>query len=67
MYADERVRRFISPLMNIYWFFDATKVLEASIAADVVRGSYTKDDARSDLLLWLVQHPDKRPRKAIPY
>ena len=67
MYKDERVRRFISPLMSIYWFFDAMQVLEMSVAADVLRGTMTKDDARSELLLWVLQQKNKRPRKNIPY
>jgi hypothetical protein len=67
MYEDERVRRFISPLMSMYWFFDAAKVLERNLAAPIVRGSLTKDDARSDLLMWLIQNKDKRPRQPIPY
>jgi hypothetical protein len=67
MYQDERVRRFISPLMNIYWFFDAMKVLDASQTASVLRGSLTKDDARSTLLMWLIENKDKRPRVTLPY
>ncbi|MDQ7037292.1 MAG: hypothetical protein Q9P01_21355 [Anaerolineae bacterium] len=53
--------------MNIYWFFDAPKVLESSLVADILRGSLTKDDARSRLLLWLIENKKKRPRTNIPY
>jgi hypothetical protein len=67
MYDREQTPRFISPIMNIYWFFDADKVLAESLAADIVRDTYTKNDARSRLLYWIVKYKDKRPRQQIPY
>ena len=67
MYDREKTARFISPLMSIYWFFDAQKVLERSVAADLVRGTVLKEDARSRLFQWMVLLPNKRPLRKIPY
>jgi len=67
MYADSRTKVFISPLMNLYWFFDAQKVLDRSLLAEHLRGTLTKDDARAKALKWIVMNPDKRDVKRIPY
>jgi hypothetical protein len=66
-YKDERIHRLISPLMSIYWFFDANKVIERNLVADVVSGTMTKEDARSQLMHWYVRKKDKRHRQKISY
>jgi hypothetical protein len=67
MYEDKRTRVFISPLMSIYWFFDAKVVIKRNLAAEVMRGTITKDEARRNLLLWVRDYKSKRMRKTIPY
>jgi hypothetical protein len=65
---ESRTRVFISPLMSIYWFFDANVVLKRNLAADSMRGTITKDEARHHLLMWVAtQNIQKRRRKSIPY
>lgn len=68
MYPEKRTRVFISPLMNVYWFFDVDVVIKRSLAANSMRGTVTKDEARRNLLMWVVaQNYKKRMRKSIPY
>ncbi len=67
MYDTEKTRRLVSPLMSIYWFFDASVVVERSLCADALRGSVTKDDARMKLLLWLNKQTTERGGKRISY
>lgn len=67
MYRGENTQRFVSPLMGLYWFFDARAVMARSLVLDLVRDSWTKHDALRAYMLWATQHPAKRPRKPIPY
>lgn len=67
MYEAEKTRRLVSPLMSIYWFFDASKVVARSLCAEAMRNSVTKDDARMRLLLWLNKQPTSRGGKRINY
>ena len=67
MYEDKRTRVFISPLMSIYWFFDANVVTKRNLAAESMRGTITKDEARRNLLMWVRDRKGKRMRKSIPY
>jgi len=67
MYENSRTRVFISPLMSIYWFFDANVVTERNFAAQSMRGTITKDEARRHLLTWVSQRKTKRMRRTIPY
>lgn len=67
MYPAERTKVFISPLMSIYWFYNATTVLERNFAAAGARGTYSKDEARSGMLMFISSHPTRRLHKQIPY
>jgi len=67
MYESEGVKRFISPLMNIYWFFDADVVASRSLCREVVAGTKTKIEARDKLIQWMMRYPNRRKRKQIPY
>jgi len=58
---------FVSPLMSMYWFFDSDTVIQQSIAADILRETITKDDARTKIMMWLANHHPARKRRVIPY
>lgn len=61
-------RLFISPLMGLYWFFDADVVVKHSLLAKQIRNEATKNDALLIALNYM--SPDrtrKRPRRQIPY
>ncbi len=48
MYDDYPPRPIlVSPLMSIYWFFDAMAVIKRSLLADEIRHTYTIEDAYS--------------------
>ena len=57
---------FISPLMSLYWFFDAAGVIERSLLAGPLRHT---NSVREALRTYhhVVKHIDVRPRRAIPY
>ncbi|MEO1164112.1 MAG: DUF1152 domain-containing protein [Chloroflexota bacterium] len=67
MYESERVKRFISPLMSIYWFFDADVVASRNLSRDVLKNTQTKDEARDKLIDFMLHYPNRRDRKVIPY
>ena len=67
MYTEERTKVFISPLMSIYWFYDAKVVLERNLAASGARGTHTKDEARTGMLMFISSYPHRRVHKTIPY
>ena len=69
MYDDDRHRTplFISPLMGVYWFFDATIVTKRNLTVDAIKNTVTKDETRRAMLTWFAMHRDKRRRKKIPY
>lgn len=58
---------FISPLMSLYWFFDAAAVLRRNLYADLLRHTLTKEQAY--LVTFMADERPKitRPRRAIPY
>jgi hypothetical protein len=67
MYEDNsRENLYISPLMSLYWFFDANAVVRRSLLADVLRPTDTKQEARKNFVAtrqeWRI-----RPHRAIPY
>ena len=64
---DHRTRLFISPLMGIYWFFDANIVTARNLTVGAIKNTVTKDDTRRAMLTWFAMHRDKRSRKQIPY
>lgn len=71
MYKDDgrhASRLFISPLMGLYWFFDADVVVKQNLLANLIRDEVTKNDALLIALNYMT--PDrtrKRPRRQIPY
>jgi len=70
MYEDDDYRfsrLFISPLMSLYWFFDADVVVKHSLLADEIRYATTKEDAFRTALNFMRGELAKRPRRQIPY
>jgi hypothetical protein len=57
---------FISPLMSLYWFFDANEVIGQSLLVEQFKFTRTKKDA---IAIFMLIHPllDKRPIQRIPY
>jgi len=68
MYEREKTPRFISPLMSLYWFFDADVVAARSLVVPMVRDSMVVEDATQAFIKWsLANRSKQRPRKTIPY
>lgn len=65
--SDADVPIFISPLMSIYWFFDANKVIGRNLLIDELRDTYTKQDAIAIVLRYYREKGIQRRRKSIPY
>lgn len=61
-----RIPILLSPLMSLYWFFEAGAVTRRNILAKLLEDTYTADDALS-----IVMHTraaiQLRPRAALPY
>ncbi len=64
---DRRVRIYVSPLMSLYWFFDAAGVLRRSLIAAALRDSITFHDALSACVRAMNAISTPRPRGSIPY
>lgn len=61
-------RLFISPLMSLYWFFDAGIVAKQSYLTDKLRDALTKEDAMSIVMrIMYKDRSNNRPRRQIPY
>lgn len=58
---------FVSPLMSLYWFFDATAVLLRNLYADLLRNTQTKEQAYIMISLVDGRPAITRARRAIPY
>jgi hypothetical protein len=57
---------FLSPLMSLYWFFDAATVIKRNLIIDLLRPTYTTHEA----MIRVTSHRQQlrpRPRRAIPY
>ena len=68
MYRDNRhMNIFISPLMSLYWFFDANKVIERSFLVPLFKETRSIDQALRILMDFHDRHQPIRPRKNIPY
>lgn len=69
MYDDYPPRPvFVSPLMSLYWFFDATAVIERSLLANVIRSTRTIEDAFSATMRFSRLTGRKfRQSKPLPY
>lgn len=58
---------FISPLMSLYWFFDAAAVLKHNLYADLLRNTITKEQAFAVALAGDGRPKITRARRTIPY
>jgi len=69
MYDDYMPRPvFVSPLMSLYWFYDATAVIKRSLLADVIRPTRTIEDAFAATIHFRKQMMDKaREHRPLPY
>lgn len=65
--TDRELGVFISPLMTLYWFYDAAGVLKRSLIADVIRDALTHNEAFSAVMRWRQTLKEERPRGRIPY
>jgi hypothetical protein len=67
MYDEHRrTTVFISPLMSLYWFFDAQKVVRLSKIADALRSTQTFREAIA-ITMNMMGERISRPCKKIPY
>jgi hypothetical protein len=71
MYPDERYSHFInllvSPLMSLYWFFEAGAVIQHNLLVPLLRDTQSAENAMS---IGMSQHyyvKNKRPRRSLPY
>ena len=59
---------FVSPLMNLYWFFDAKSVIERSMIIDQIRMTVTAQEAFAIVIqLRELLQSHARPHNRIPY
>jgi len=67
MYQEERPTPiFVSPLMSLYLFFDAEKVIARSLIIDALRNTESKSEA-FQRYVHLSRSFNMRPRRKIPY
>jgi hypothetical protein len=66
LYPEDYSQAFISPLMSLYWFFDASTVIERNLLVGQIRHTCTMQEALQ-VLLELRQIVSLRPRRSIPY
>jgi hypothetical protein len=65
--ADQTHPSLISPLMGMYWFFDAAAVMSSSELAPLLAQTQTWEDVRSVAFSYLLRTRHKRPRQSLPY
>lgn len=59
---------FVSPLMSLYWFFDAEAVNRRSVLADVIRDTSTIEDAFEATMKFRVKTAEQaRSHQPLPY
>ncbi|HLA42090.1 MAG TPA: DUF1152 domain-containing protein, partial [Aggregatilineales bacterium] len=70
MYPDDTRHRyinlFISPLMSLYWFFDANVVIQRNLLMNALEDTYIKQEAFTRYVM-LKRTMRTRPRRDIPY
>jgi hypothetical protein len=66
MYNLNRSSVFVSPLMGLYWFFDAPTVIKHNLLIDIVADTQSKEDAFR-LVTSYIRRLNMRPRRSIPY
>lgn len=64
---DKKVSLYLSPLMSLYWFFDARKVIEHNRVIDLIADSMLVEEALQAYLKWAFAQPALRLRRSIPY
>jgi hypothetical protein len=57
---------FLSPLMSLYWFFDAAAVIKRNLIIDLLRPTFTTHEAMIRVATYR-QQLRARPRRTIPY
>jgi hypothetical protein len=68
MYTDYRPRPvFVSPLMSLYWFYDAQKVVDSSLIADDIAQSDSMEQAFRMTTRSINSMKNQLPKKNIPY
>lgn len=68
MYHDYRpLEVFVSPLMSLYWFYDAQYVVESSLIADSIADSGSMEEAFRMTLKLIYNMRGQLPKKEIPY
>lgn len=73
MYEDDdlsgigRTRVLISPLMSVYWFFDAHTVIERNLLIDDLLLTETTQEALAAAMRVSRRIPKQRPRQSLPY
>jgi hypothetical protein len=71
MYPDDpetsQAAVFVSPLMSLYWFFDARAVIARSLIMDLLRDTDEVREAFLRYFVWVRERLNIRPRREIPY
>ena len=71
LYDDDlKTRLFISPLMSLYWFFDATTVIQHNQIIPLIQTDETVTNAIQTVMRYSLQKRQAkqiRPKKPIPY
>jgi hypothetical protein len=69
LYHDyQKLEVFVSPLMSLYWFFDAETVIKNSDIIPNIRDSITIEQAfKKSIELREAMQPVARPHNTIPY
>ncbi len=66
MYGEDRTTVLISPLMALYWFFDARTVIARNLLIPRIGGTQTTTQAIM-ICASLKNEINQRPRRALPY
>ncbi len=68
LYSDDKMLPiFISPLMSLFWFFNAQIVFERNMLTQKLISTQTATECRNIGMMRYVSEPQKRPVKRIPY
>jgi hypothetical protein len=68
MYAEhENIRICVSPLMSLYWFFDAHTLMQHSHIIDLLADTEEKRDAIFVVANAIRRRPNLRPARTLPY
>jgi len=68
MYPGRFARHMISPLMSLYWFFQAETVIERSLVVDLIAHTYTKQEAFQIYAHWALKQGNiTRQGRQLPY